>query len=134
MPVASGLDLPSWESDMRQIFFISPNGYPAVHKAFTPRIHGASSSHWCPHDKDASRDQVIGVVEMTGTCDPERVIDVLEREGIMWLPNHHTGGQIAPEHAAALAEHRVQPGDTTLQAMTKVYANAGFPPLKPKRF
>lgn len=73
------------------------------------------------------------MVEVFGACDTELVIDALEREGILWLPNHHTGGQIAPEHPAALAEFGAQPGDTTLQAMTKVYAKAGFPALKPKR-
>lgn len=119
---------------MKQMFFISPNGYPAVRAAFTPRIPGACTHGWAAEGLDPSKDKVIGVVEMTGTCDPERVIDALEGQGIMWLPDHKSGEPISDAHAAALAEHGVQRGHTSLQAMTLVNSKAGFPPLKPKRF
>ncbi len=121
---------------MRQLFFISPKGYPAVRAAFTPAIKGASTGGWCAEGDDPAKDTVIGVVEMYGTCDAEEVITALEGQGIMWLPNHMTtpNEPIKPEHAAALAKHGVLPTHTTLQAMTAVNAIAGFPPLKPKRF
>ena len=83
---------------------------------------------------DPTKNQIVGVVEMSGNTDPEKVIDALEAVGIMWLPNHMTDQAIAPEHAAALSKHGVQPTDNTKQAMTKVHSVAGFPPLKPKRF
>ena len=118
---------------MRQIFFISPKGDPAVLAAFTPAVRGAGNHVWRAEESDP---QVIGVVEMTGGCDAEEVITALEGQGIMWLPNHMTmpNEPIKPEHAAALAKHGVLPTHTTLQAMTTVNAAAGFPPLKPKRF
>lgn len=115
---------------MRQLFFISEKGYPAVKAAFTPMVRGASPHTWWAGGEDA----VIGVVEMTGTCDAEIVIDRLEAHGIMWLPDHKTGEQIRPEHAASLAKHGVLPSHTTAQAMELIHAKAGFPPLKPKRF
>lgn len=105
-----------------------------VRQAFTPTVRGASTHGWCAEGDDASKDQVMGVVEMTSACDAELVIDRLEAAGIMWLPNHTTNQVIAPEHAAALSKHGVLPTDTTAQAMTKLHAKCGFPPLKPKRF
>lgn len=71
---------------------------------------------------------------MDGDCDAERVIEKLESQGVLWMPNHHGSEKINPEHHTHLAKHGVLPSDTTLQAMTKVHAIAGFPPLKPKRF
>lgn len=116
---------------MRQLFFISPKGHAPVDAAFSPAIREAHPSVWTAEPDDP---QVIGVVEMDGRCDAEIVIDALEAQGIMWLPDHKTGEQIKPEHAAALAKHGVLPTHTTAQAMNTVNAKAGFPPLKPKRF
>lgn len=120
---------------MRQLFFISPTGYPAVKKAFEEHVNGVQQTHgWCAEGDDPKTQTVIGVVEMDGHCDAEVVIDRLESVGIMWLPNHHGNENIKPEHAQALKHHGVVPSDTTLQAMNKVHAVAGFPPIKPKRF
>ena len=115
---------------MRQIFFISPNGYTAVKSAgLGPRTHG-----WTADGDDPKTQTVIGVVEIGDSCDPEKIIERLEAQGILWLPNHHTQGTISPEHHKHLSRHGVQLNDTTLQAMTKVHGVSGFPPLKPKRF
>jgi hypothetical protein len=114
---------------MRQLFFIAPNGYPQVKASGVKSTHG-----WCAAGDDPKKDQIVGVVEMMGNTDAERIIDALEAVGIMWLPNHFLKQTIAPEHAAALARHGVLQTETTEQAMTKVHAIAGFPPLRPKRF
>jgi hypothetical protein len=119
---------------MRQLFFISPNGYMPVRNAFDPPIIGARTHGWSAEGDDPSKDQVVGVVEMDGRCDSEQVITALESQGIMWLPNHKDNQQINPEHAQALARHGVKPNHTTAQAMTQVHSIAGFPPIKPKRF
>lgn len=71
---------------------------------------------------------------MEGNCDAETVIEWLEKQQIHWLPNHHQNKPLETLHVERLAKHGVQQGDTTLQAMTKVHAVAGFPPLKPRRF
>jgi hypothetical protein len=71
---------------------------------------------------------------MDGRCDAEQVIDALEAQGIMWLPDHKTNEQIKPEHHQSLKRHGVQPSHTTAQAMKQVHSIAGFPPIKPKRF
>jgi hypothetical protein len=65
--------------------------------------------------------------------DPEQVIDALEAQGIMWLPNHEKNERIKPEHAAALKdEFGVTEEHTTAEAMTLVHEKAGFPWMKPK--
>jgi hypothetical protein len=119
---------------MRQIFFISPKGYMPVRKAFTPHVPGARTHGWSAEGDDPKSQTVIGVVEMDGSCDAESVLERLEREGILWLPNHHQSAPISQGHLSHLEKHGVVPGDSTTQAMTKVHAKAGFPPLKPKRF
>ena len=119
---------------MRQIFFISPSGYMPVRKAFTPPVSGAKTHGWTAEGDDPKSQTVLGVVEMDGHCDSEVVLERLEREGILWLPNHHYGDPISAEHMRHLARHGVSLGDSTLEAMKKVHAIAGFPPLRPKRF
>lgn len=114
---------------MRQLFFIAPLGYPQVKASGVLSTHG-----WCAAGDDPTKDQIMGVVEMMGNIDAERIIDKLEAAGIMWLPNHMTNQPIAAEHAAALAKHGVLPTHTTAEAMTILHAKFGFPPLKPKRF
>jgi hypothetical protein len=114
---------------MRQMFFIAPNGYPQVKQSGVTSTHG-----WCADGDDPTKDQIIGVVEMAGNTNADRVIDTLEAAGIMWLPNHQNKEVIAPEHAAALAKHGVTPTDTTASAMAKVFAVSGFPPHKVSRF
>lgn len=108
---------------MRQLFFLSSHV-----PEFTP-IHGANWHVWSDDQKE-----FIGVVEMNGNCDAERVIANLEAQGIEWLPNHLQGGVISKDHALRLAKHGVAYGDTTFAAMSKVHAVAGFPHLRPKRF
>ena len=119
---------------MRQIFFISPKGYIPVRQAFTPHIPGTNTHGWSAEGDDPKTQTVIGVVEMDDTTDGELVLERLEREGILWLPNHHTGGLIGQEHLSHFEKHGVMYGDSTFDAMTKVHAVAGFPPLKPRRF
>jgi hypothetical protein len=119
---------------MRQVFFISPNGYMPVRTAFDPPVNGARTHGWCAEGDDPSQGTVIGVVEMNGLCDSEEVITAFESQGIMWLPNHKNNEQIKPEHYQALKRHGVQPNHTTAEAMKQVHSIAGFPPIKPKRF
>lgn len=114
---------------MRQLFFIAPNGYPQVKASGVKSTHG-----WCAAGDDPTKDQIMGVVEMMGNTDAEKVITALEKAGIMWLPNHMTDQVISSEHAAALSKHGVLPTHTTAQAMTILHAKSGFPPLKPSRF
>jgi hypothetical protein len=114
---------------MRQLFFIAPNGFLQVKASGVQSTHG-----WNSTGGDASTNQIVGVVEMMGNMNAERIIDKLEAAGIMWLPNHHSNEVIKPEHAEALAPHGVVPTDTTAQAMTKLFTKSGFPPLKPSRF
>jgi hypothetical protein len=116
---------------MRQLFFIAPNGYPQVKASGVMSTHG-----WCAAGDDPTKDQIMGVVEMQGNTDAEKVIDKLEAAGIHWLPNHlaNPNQTISPEHADLLEKHGVLPTDTTTQAMTKLHAKFGFPPLKPNRF
>lgn len=114
---------------MRQLYFIAPKGYPQVKQSGLKSAHG-----WCAEGDDPTKDQVIGVVELRDNMDAEKIIEIMESIGMMWLPNHFSNQIISPEHATALAKHGVLPTDTTVQAMTKVHAKAGFPPLKPKRF
>src|SRR5690242_9860051 len=106
---------------MRQLFFLPLNATP-------PNLTGATCHIWADGEK------FIGVVHMDGHCDAEQVIEQLEAQGIEWLPNHQRSEKIAHHHAQALAKYGVNEGDTTLDAMTKVHAMAGFPPLKPRRF
>jgi hypothetical protein len=114
--------------ELRQLFFIAPNGYPQV------KATGLTSTHgWCAEGDDPSKDTVIGVVEMRSGVDPEQVIDKLEAAGIMWLPNHLTGEKIDSEHYEALKKHGVQASHTTAQAMSTVFAKSGFPPHNPRR-
>jgi hypothetical protein len=123
---------------MRQLFFISPKGFMPVRQAMTPKIGGTGTHGWCDTEAgdDPHKDSIIGVVEMHGDADAEQVIDRLEAQGIMWLPNHLNNEQIKAEHAAALARHGVLPTHTTAQAMEILHGKSGFPPLKPntKRF
>jgi len=116
---------------MTQIFFIAPNGTAQVQQALTPRISGTGLHAWT----DDGDTQAVGVIELTGGCDPEVVLDRLEAAGVMWLPNHQAvDSTLKAEHVAALAKHGVKAGHTTQQAMTLVQAKAGFPPLRTKRF
>lgn len=118
---------------MKQLFFISPNGFMPVRQALDGTRHLGIASHgWCADGDDPHTDQIIGVVEMIEDADPEQVIDRLEAQGIMWLPNHLNNEKIKPEHAAALSKHGVTKDHTTSQAMTLIHDKAGFPPLKPK--
>lgn len=119
---------------MRQVFFISPNGYMPVRQAFTPPLSGARTHGWSAEGDDPKAQTVIGVVELDGHCDAEQVIERLEGQGIHWLPNHHGSEPIGQDHAPYLERHGVKRGDTTLQAMTKVHTVSGFSPLRPKRF
>src|ERR1700683_4373616 len=106
---------------MRQLFFISPTGYQAVREAFMPRVRGASTHGGCAEGDDGAKDTVIGVVEMDGRCDAEKVIDALESKGILWLPDHKTGEKIKPEHYEALKKHGVLADHSTLEAMQAVH-------------
>lgn len=119
---------------MRQLFFISPTGFPAVRQAFTPPIIGARTHGWVDEGSDPHTQQIVGVVEMAGNVDAEAVIDRLEANGIMWLPNHKDNQKIHPAHAAALAKHGVAATHTTTEAMNTLFTKSGFPPHKPKRF
>ncbi len=119
---------------MRQIFFISPNGYMPVREAFTPPVAGARTHGWSAEGDDPKQRMVVGVVEMDGHCDAEKVLECLEKQGILWLPNHHRNERIPTEHVTHLSRHGVKYGDTTTEAMTKIHEVAGFSPLKPKRF
>lgn len=119
---------------MRQIFFISPKGYLPVRQAFIPGVSGARTHGWSAEGDDPKNQTVIGVVEMDGSCDAEAVLERLEREGILWLPNHHQNIPVSTEHVSHLGRHGVKGGDSTFDAMTKVHGVAGFPPLKPRRF
>lgn len=107
---------------MRQLFFL-PNGQQL------PQVFGATFHVWRSDDGES-----VGVAHMDGHCDAELLIERLEALGIEWLPNHHGNEKIAPHHAGKLAAHGVIQSDTTFEAMAKVHAKAGFPPLKPKRF
>jgi hypothetical protein len=114
---------------MRQLFFIAPNGYPQVKASGVKSTHG-----WAAPGDDPTKDAVIGVVELHGNTNAERVIDKLEAAGIHWLPNHHHNTVIAPEHAELLAKHGVLPTHTTAEAMQRVFEKSGFPPHKVSRF
>jgi hypothetical protein len=118
---------------MIQIYFISPTGAQAVQQALkgipNQRTHG-----WRAEGEDK---QVIGVVIVDGhnmDLIVHEVCDAFDAAGIHILPDHKTNEAIAPEHHEKLKQHGVLPTDTTKQAMTKVHAIAGFPPLKPARF
>lgn len=114
--------------ELKQLFFIAPNGYAQVKATGLKSTHG-----WCAEGDDPTKDQIIGVVELLPHVDAETVIDTLEANGIMWLPNHQNNQTIRPEHAVALAKHGVLPTHTTTQAMTLVHQKTGFGPLKPKQ-
>jgi hypothetical protein len=118
-----------------QLFFISPKGYQAVKDSRVQWMRGVIQCHgWTPGTKeDAENGEVIGVVEMNG-ADIDEVLDALEAQGIMYLPNHTKNQTIAAEHAAVLAKHGVEPHHTTAEAMTIVHAKAGMPVLKPKGY
>lgn len=117
---------------MIQIFFISPNGASDVRDALATLggAVGCQPHGWRP---DPAQGQVIGVVNVHNG-DPELVANALEDAGITVLPDHKQGAKIAAAHAQKLAAHGVNASDTTLSAMTKVHAIAGFPPIKPRRF
>jgi hypothetical protein len=115
---------------MISIYFVSPTGASAVQQALRG-IQGQSTHGWRPDGDDK---QVIGIVQVFGKGDPERIADALEAAGILVLPDHKGTECIAPEHHEKLKRHGVLPTDTTKQAIAKVHAIAGFPPLKPKRF
>jgi hypothetical protein len=115
---------------MRQLFFVSPRGNEPVRKAFC--VDRDIYAMWT--DGDYTKDSCVGVIELKDTDDAELAIEKLESQGIMWLPNHHTGEQIKPEHATELARFGVLPTHTTAEAMGLVYAKAGWRPLKPQRF
>lgn len=114
-----------------QLFFISPKGRQPIRKAFN--VDRDIHPFWC-EGTDSDKDQIIGCVEMRDKDDPEQIIEKLEAQGVLWLPNHFNNEAIKSEHAAALAKHGVLPADTTAQAMTKVNAKVGHPTLKPRRF
>ena len=119
---------------MRQLFFISPNGFPPVRQAFEPPVIGARTHGWCAENEDPHTGQIVGVVELDGRADSEEVITRLEAAGIQWLPNHRDNAPIADAHADALARHGVRRGHTTAEALTAVHSVSGFPPHKPRRF
>ena len=116
---------------MTQLFFISPGGYAVVHQAISHLLVPPSQSHAWVADGEV---QAVGVVEMTDRCDTEAIASALEAAGVTVLPDHRTNEPIAPEHHALIKHHGVSHTDTTKQAMHKIHALAGFPPLKPKRF
>jgi hypothetical protein len=118
---------------MRQLFVISTDGADKLRTA----LGSGGDPIYCTWSQgDHTKDLTIGVVELADRDDPEAIIDKLEAAGVMWLPNHlaNPNQTIAPEHAAALAEHGVLPTHTTAQAMTAVNSKAGFAPFKPRRF
>jgi len=126
----------------QQLFFISPNGFMPVRQAFDvngTRMVGVGTHGWCDTEggDDPHTGTIVGVVEISEPADPEHVIDRLEAQGIMWLPNHHGTEKIKPEHAALLAKHGVTAQHTTAEAMTIMHQKHGMPTLKPqgkKRF
>ena len=105
-----------------------------VREAFEPPLRGARTHGWSATGDDPKTQTVIGVVEMDGNADAEQVIARLEKHGIVWLPNHHGTEKLKTFHVEHLGRHGVTTEHTTLEAMTKVHAVAGFPPLRPKRF
>jgi len=107
---------------MRQLFFI-----PSQQFTF-PKILGASFHVW----KDDSG-QSVGVVNMDGGCDSDAVLNALEAT-CECLPNHFGAETIGATCASSLAKYGVVQGDTTMQAIMKVNAAAGFPHLKPRKF
>jgi len=117
---------------MQQLFFISPTGYAAVDKALRPegKLNLSKFGFHC-YSEDGDESQVIGVVEIKNG-DPEQIIDALEAQGIIWLPNHLGTQTICADACAALSEYGVQSTHTTAQAMTLVHQDCGFPPLQPK--
>lgn len=116
---------------MKQIFFVAPT-YMHVRTALSPPLPGVRTHGWS--DTDNNDKEVIGVVELSDNADSEVVIDRLEAQGIVWLPNHHHNQPLEQTHVKALEKHGVKSGHTTKDAMDLLHKKSGFFPLKAKRF
>lgn len=108
---------------MRQLFFVSDTPITQY-----PQLMGATFHVWT--DSGHS----VGVVNMDGDCDSDKVISALESAGYSWMPNHFGIDPIGTDCAQCLGSYGVLATDTTVTAMTKIHAAAGFPPLKPRKF
>jgi hypothetical protein len=124
---------------MRQPFFISPNGFMPVTKAFEGcprdrenRYHPRDlRTHGCAEGDNARKDAIIGIVEIHRYHSLKRVTLLLEAQGTMWLPDPRASEKIRQEHYEALRRHGVQADHITAETMRTVHEVSGFPPHLP---
>lgn len=125
---------------MRQLFFISPNGFMPVRKAFEgcPRdpqspghARGYRTHGWCAEGDNPRKDAIVGIVEVHGFSSRKEAMRLLAAQGILPLPDHRTEEKISPEQYELLKRHGVQAEHTTAEAMRMVHQISGFPPHLP---